>query len=71
MSVNMTDNGDEIRDAELLRSLDIIIDSWENDDLSIDDMADQLEAATKIVDGSSSLSEFVEETNLHDREQLH
>ena len=69
--MNTADKSQAIQDAELLRSLDILVDSWENDDLCIDDMTKHLFAVNKIADGTSDLKTFKEETGLHNREKLH
>lgn len=66
----MSKHNEEVRDAEVLRSLDLVVRSWENDDLSIEDMTAQLEAVNKIADGSSDFSEFLDSTKLHGREIL-
>ena len=69
-ATQMADNSLEIKDTELLRSLDLMVDSWENDDLSIDDMTAQLTACNAIADGTSDLQLFKEDTNLRN-EKLH
>jgi len=61
---------EEIQSAEILRSLTVTADSWENDNLSILDMTDQLDAIIAVVDGTSNFNEFAESTNLAGRERL-
>jgi hypothetical protein len=62
---------EDIRVAETVRSLMVIADSWENDDdLAIDEMADQLEALCDVLDGSSDFQTFAKKTNLTGRERL-
>lgn len=68
--MNMSNYNEDVRDAEVIRSLDIVINSWENDDLSIEDMTAQLEAVNKIADGSSDFAGFLTDTQLHGREVL-
>ena len=61
----------DIQFTDLLRSLDMVIRSWEtNNTLSSDDMLGQLEAAVDIVDGKSDLATFKAQTGL-DNEVLH
>lgn len=55
-------NKTEISDVEVLRSLDLVIDSWQNDGLSVDDMANQIEAVNSVAEGKSTFQDFVSET---------
>lgn len=67
---HMSIHTEEVQDAMFMRSLDLLCDSWENDDLTLDDMADQLEAANKMISGETNFKQFLDVTNLHGREKL-
>ena len=60
----MPKNDDEIKDAELLRALGSVVDSWENDDLDIDEMTDHLEAVNEVAEGKKTFTEFIRKTRL-------
>jgi len=60
----MTKYDDKIKDAEVLRSLDSVIDSWEKDDLDVEDMSDHLEAVNEVANGDMNFSEFIRKTKL-------
>ena len=66
----MTDKEEDLRTAAAIRSLSVMTESWENDDLSLDDMCDQLDALSDVLDGDKTFSEFTESTNLTGRERL-
>lgn len=60
----------DVQDATILRTLSLMCDSWENDDLSIPEMTHQINEACKVVDGTFDFHQFTESTNLTGRERL-
>jgi len=61
----------EVQQAHFMRALDLIADSWENDDdLSIEEMTTQLEQTIEVVNERIDFQEFLETTDLGKRERL-
>ena len=61
----------EVEEAHLIRALDLIADSWENDDeLTIEDMTVQLEQTIEVVNNRIDFKKFLEITHLDKREKL-
>ena len=53
-----------IQDAYTDKALGLVVKSWENDDLDIAEMNNQLEALANLADGASNFNTFLEEANL-------
>ena len=51
---------DDVETAELLRSLDAVAQSWEREEITIEEMTRQLEELNKIAEGESSFCILVE-----------
>ena len=60
----------EIHVTEIDRALALTAQVWEMNDISVDDMCEQLEAIGDIVDGTSTFGDFCEETGLTGLERL-
>ena len=55
---------EQIREAEMMRALDVVAESWQNDDLDLDTMAYQLEGMCEVAEGKISFGEFLHKTGL-------
>jgi len=61
----------EIHITEIDRALDLTAQVWEmNDDISVDEMCEQMEAINDIVVGESTFGDFCKATNLTSLETL-
>ena len=60
------ENINEIQSAYILMSLSAVADSWENDELDLEDMCEHLEAVNEVVSGEMDYIDFIKETGLKD-----
>jgi len=56
----------ELYAARFLRVLEVILKSWENDDLDIEDMTLQLEKANDVMEGKIEYKQMIMELGLRD-----
>lgn len=54
----------DLHAADVLRSLEAAAGSWKNDELTLDDMCDQLDALGAVADGSIDYAQFIHTTGV-------
>lgn len=64
------ENKSDILEATILRSVKLVAESWEEENLSLSDMTSQLEALCNMVDGETDFASFAKESNLTSQERL-
>jgi hypothetical protein len=57
-------------ESQHIRALDVLITSWTEDTLSVEDMTTQLSAVVDFVNNKTDFGEFLESSNLTGRERL-
>jgi hypothetical protein len=60
----------EQRNADVLRSIQLVANVWEEDLPTVDEMTAQLEALIEVVTGKSDFATLTESTNLTSRVRL-
>ena len=56
---------DEIYEANVIRSTNALAEAWEDPDLSISEMCDQLESLIRVVEGKDTYADFFFVTNIN------
>ena len=64
------DNYGELHRVDMLRALSLAADAMEEQDSTLDDFADYLEALCDVADGKTDFTEFARVTKLAGRERL-
>jgi len=68
----LSDEEHEIHDADMDRSFTVICEAWESEEeFTVDEMCEHLEALIKVVERKSTFIDFKNETNIYNKSYLH